>query len=164
MILTIFQASKHEQEAERFQATASSSLTGIEGSSDSLIRDGIKDDASSGSTPRKRKWQYRDDWSLTKPREELLKNSKGTDAGIPEELKTVESSETIPEESRRTKIAEPRHRRTASSMSENAGPSEQTELAKVLPGKQDLPTSTEPLIDSKKRNAVSVRSSSRRLR
>lgn len=163
-MLIIFQASKHQQEAERFQATAGSSLKGIEGSLDSLIRDGIKDDASSGTTPRKRKWQYRDDWSLTKPREELLKNSKGNDARISEEPKAIESSETIPEESRRTKIAEPRHRRTASSMSENAGPSEQIELPKVLPGKQDLPTSIEPLIDSKKRNTGSVRSSSRRLR
>jgi kinesin family protein 11 len=47
-------------------------LESIEQASNNLLSKGIKEDTPTGSTPRKRKWQYVDDWSLTASRNELL--------------------------------------------------------------------------------------------
>jgi len=36
------------------------------------VHDGIKDDLPTGETPRKRKWQYPTDWTVTESREAVL--------------------------------------------------------------------------------------------
>jgi len=51
-------------------------LESIEVATNNLLSKGIKDDTPTGSTPRKRKWQYTEAWSLTKSRDELLSHRK----------------------------------------------------------------------------------------
>jgi kinesin family member 11 len=43
---------------------------------DSLIQQGSREDLPTGSTPRKRVWQYTDSWELTKDRETIIQGWK----------------------------------------------------------------------------------------
>ena len=44
-----------------------------------FTKNGIKEVSSSGNTPRKCKWQYNDEWALTKSRDELLRAAYPSD-------------------------------------------------------------------------------------
>lgn len=49
-------------------------LTSLRHATQSLVQDGMKEDMPTGSTPRKRTWDYEDQWELTKSRDLLLKD------------------------------------------------------------------------------------------
>ncbi|OCH94988.1 kinesin-domain-containing protein [Obba rivulosa] len=53
---------------------ASKSLSNLHHATQSLVEEGTKEDAPTGSTPRKRAWNYQDEWELTKPRDILLRD------------------------------------------------------------------------------------------
>ncbi|KAL1755911.1 kinesin 2 [Schizophyllum commune] len=59
---------------ETYQQTASSHLSSVQKSAATLAEQGTKEDAPTNMTPRKRAWDYEDEWELTKPREELLRD------------------------------------------------------------------------------------------
>lgn len=53
---------------------SSKSITKLHHATQSLVEEGTKEDVPTGSTPRKRTWNYSDEWELTKPRDILLKD------------------------------------------------------------------------------------------
>jgi len=65
------QAKKHAESTKYYGHTAVGHLDTIKQSANNLTNNDIEE-VSSGHTPRKRKWQYSDEWALTKSREQLL--------------------------------------------------------------------------------------------
>lgn len=49
-------------------------LTSLRHATQSLVQDGMREDMPTGLTPRKRSWNYEDQWELTKSRDVLLKD------------------------------------------------------------------------------------------
>lgn len=68
-----FQAKEHVESTKHYSHTSVNHLHAIKQSTSNLVNTGIKE-VSSGNTPRKRKWQYNDQWTLTKDRDELLQD------------------------------------------------------------------------------------------
>src|SRR6266581_920225 len=62
--------------AKDYEDFAMDNLEAIELATNTLLSKGTKDDTPTGGTPRKRKWQYTEAWSLTKSRDELLSHRK----------------------------------------------------------------------------------------
>jgi kinesin family protein 11 len=68
-----------------YHKAASTDLSSIEHSTRTLAEQATKEDTPTGSTPRKRVWQYVDQWELTQSRETVLNtwrqrgSSKGSD-------------------------------------------------------------------------------------
>lgn len=58
---------------ETFDDSSSSQISSVGAATKSLATDGARSDVSSGSTPRKRPWEYVDEWDLTGSREDILK-------------------------------------------------------------------------------------------
>ncbi|TRM62495.1 kinesin 2 [Schizophyllum amplum] len=58
---------------DTYHQVASSHLSTVRQSSATLAEQGAKEDAPTNLTPRKRAWDYEDQWTLTKPRDELLR-------------------------------------------------------------------------------------------
>ncbi|KAF9053710.1 kinesin 2 [Hymenopellis radicata] len=58
---------------ETFDDSASSQLSSVGAATKSLATEGARPDVSSGSTPRKRPWNYVDEWDLAGSREDVLK-------------------------------------------------------------------------------------------
>ena len=73
-----FQAKEHAESTRYYSHTAIGHLDAIKQSASNLTNNGIKE-VSSGNTPRKRKWQYNDEWALTKSRDELLRAAYPSD-------------------------------------------------------------------------------------
>jgi len=66
-----FQTMVHE-----YHATTTTSLSTIQQATQRLLQEGTKEDAPTGSTPTKRNWAYSTHWSLTRPREDILRGWK----------------------------------------------------------------------------------------
>lgn len=84
-----------------YSKSATEDLSSMGQTMQSLMEQGTRDDSPTGLTPRKRVWQYVDQWELTQNRELILKNwrqrsgSLGSDTFIPENLPLpMEDSET----------------------------------------------------------------------
>jgi kinesin family protein 11 len=58
----------------------------------SLVDQGSREDAPTGSTPRKRVWQYTDNWELTKDRETIIQGRKRRGVQVQEYGSDSESS------------------------------------------------------------------------
>jgi len=58
----------------------------------SLVNQGSREDLPTGSTPRKRVWQYTDNWELTKERETIIQDWKRRGAQSQESGSDTESS------------------------------------------------------------------------
>ena len=112
------------------------SLESIERASKNLLSNGTKEDTPTGSTPRKRKWQYLDDWRLTESRQVLL--------GSRNEHKTT--------------VVEPEP-----TFAPTQAPSKPADIENEVPGTRAPPISNieekktatvplEPLVDSRRRN------------
>ena len=72
----------------------------VSGKARDLITEGTKDDIATGTTPRKRQWEYADHWQLTKGREEVLREWRSNPIGTrPRQAQNLyqASIETVPE-------------------------------------------------------------------
>jgi kinesin family protein 11 len=58
---------------KEYHKTASSNLLSLHSASETLSEDYAQDDTPTGATPRRRTWDYVDQWNLTKSRETVLK-------------------------------------------------------------------------------------------
>ncbi len=116
-------------------------LESIEQAANSLLSKGIKDDSPTGSTPRKRKWQYTDEWTLTRSRDELLNSRRQrTPLGDDHEMQSE---------------------RLTSTEIENEVP--HIEIPHSTTNVEPLKTefTVEPLVESRRRNVSTTRASRR---
>lgn len=113
-------------------------LESIERASNNLLSKGTKDDSPTGSTPRKRKWQYTDEWTLTRNRDDLLRQKAPTGVDI-----DTQSQMPAPKEiENEVTLLEIPHSGTKS---------------EALKAELDV----EPLVESRRRNVSTTRSSRR---
>lgn len=61
---------------EQYHSAAVSHISGLRQATHSIVEDGAKEDRPTGTTPRKRSWNYVDEWELTGSREALLKERR----------------------------------------------------------------------------------------
>ncbi|KAM6500504.1 kinesin 2 [Amanita muscaria] len=59
-----------------YQTDTSAQLRTTKSAIQALTEEGTKDDVATGSTPRKRVWDFAEEWELTKKRDEILKASR----------------------------------------------------------------------------------------
>jgi len=142
---TVAQAKEHGESTKYYSHIAIGHLDAIKQSASSLTNNDIKE-VSSGNTPRKRKWQYNDEWALTKSRDELLKawnqcKTSTTKMGLENE---DDELPTPP---------------TTFAGTENLDGSESHRDVKSESSDVDVPP--KPLMDSRKRNHISTRASRR---
>ncbi|KAG5342766.1 hypothetical protein C0989_008716 [Termitomyces sp. Mn162] len=62
---------------ESYRTTAAENLSTLQTSIEVVSEHGAQEDKSIGQTPRKRTWDYVDEWDLTKPRDTILKAWRG---------------------------------------------------------------------------------------
>lgn len=140
------QAKEHAESTKYFSHTAIGHLDAIKQSASSLTNNGIKE-VSSGNTPRKRKWQYNDEWALTKSRDELLQAWNQSQTSTTKmELKNEDDELPTPP--------------TTFAGTENIDGSESHRDVKSESSDVDVPP-PKPLMDSRKRNHISTRASRR---
>jgi kinesin family protein 11 len=108
------------------------SLESIERATKSLLSKGVKEDTPTGSTPRKRKWQYADDWNLTASRHELLRSRS--------ENEVVEQAKVAPSQQR--------------DIENEVQPTETLHISSKVEGIKAEPVPLEPLVDSRRRNVT----------
>ncbi|KAG5638374.1 hypothetical protein H0H81_000385 [Sphagnurus paluster] len=70
----IFESSGLLTAMESYGKNSKETLKSLYTASEGLAEGGACEDASTGSTPRKHTWDYVDQWSLTKPRDAIVKN------------------------------------------------------------------------------------------
>lgn len=58
---------------QAYRGNAGTHLSSMQQASHSVVEQGAKQDLPTGSTPRKRVWEYVDEWELTQSRENLLR-------------------------------------------------------------------------------------------
>jgi len=152
------QFGEQAQDTQRYEETSARNLKSIEQAAYNLATKGAKDDVPTGNTPRKRKWQYNNEWSLTRSRKDILQSWK-QQQGVP----TLVNDSTSPPEVTQQLTA--KRNRSASPISENARVAlDAGQLNKGGATGEEI-SLVEPLVDSRKRNHVSTtRSSSRRVR
>ena len=59
---------------DTYGSVSSGHLTNLRHVTQSLVQDGMREDMHTGSTPRKRSWNYEDQWELTNSRDVLLRD------------------------------------------------------------------------------------------
>lgn len=75
--MLVYQSNTLASLTETYHSTATSQLSSTQKAAQALAEQGTQPDAPTGTTPRKRVWQYIDQWELTKSREELLGSWRG---------------------------------------------------------------------------------------
>ena len=138
------QVKDYAESTKYYSHTAIGHLDAIKQSTSNLTNHGIQE-VSSGNTPRKRKWQYNDEWALTKNRDELLQAWNTSSTG---KNKWTQDPDEQP-----THLSGP-------SGTENIDMSESHREVKLESSELDVPPS-KPLVDSRKRNHVLTRASRR---
>ena len=82
---------------ERHNKIVTAGLNGIQHTSRSLLDQAMRADVPTGMTPRKRAWEYVDNWELTKDRDVILRSRRGgTTSASTTPLSVTQS---LPEES-----------------------------------------------------------------
>ncbi|KII88479.1 hypothetical protein PLICRDRAFT_161615 [Plicaturopsis crispa FD-325 SS-3] len=86
--------------ADLYHNAASNHLSSVEHATRSIVEEGTHEDSPTGTTPRKRVWQYVDQWEVTKPREKILKawrqkgvSNAGNETFVAEHLPLPEEEE-----------------------------------------------------------------------
>jgi hypothetical protein len=110
-------------------------LESIERATNNLLSKGVEEDTPTGSTPRKRKWQYADDWNLTASRRDLLRSR--SDAAEPREAKVPHSQ--------------------PADIENEMQPTEAPCISNKVEGMKVEPVPLEPLADSRRRNVTRTR-------
>jgi len=72
-ILIWKQATTLSSTTQTYQSTTTAQISTLRQVTESLVEAGTREDRSTGDTPRKRTWQYQDQWELTKSRDVVLK-------------------------------------------------------------------------------------------
>ncbi|KAG6850995.1 hypothetical protein H0H93_004482 [Arthromyces matolae] len=90
-----------------YRDTVTETLSALQTSIETICEHGAQEDRSTGQTPRKRKWNFVDEWSLTKPRDSILKVWRGDalssmDGGIEAEQLSLAESELESQDSKKT--------------------------------------------------------------
>ncbi|KAF8163321.1 P-loop containing nucleoside triphosphate hydrolase protein [Crassisporium funariophilum] len=169
---TLSMAQEHAQFASKYQDAASEDLDIIEQAATNLANSDATDEPS-GSTPRRRKWQYSAEWSLTKSRDEVvaarkqqlqlmdIKNNnnqkhKDTSMNIKDDINSKPEPQSSSDQ--RQSVS-----RFGIPDAENATTSDTQHRVKSETVDAEL-AYTEPLVESRKRNFVSTTRSSRRAR
>ncbi|KDR81633.1 hypothetical protein GALMADRAFT_239701 [Galerina marginata CBS 339.88] len=161
---TLSWISEQAQSTKDYEEATAKNLESIQQAASNLAKKGVKDDVPTGSTPRKRKWQYRDEWSLTKGRAELLSDWKQQISPAIEDDNALAGPVTDSHGSSQNKFGF-NHRRIESCESENAGSAlHAPETDRRSEAMKVVAPLTEPLIDSRKKNNVLTTRASRRLR
>lgn len=139
------QAKEHAESTKYYSHMAVGHLDAIKQSTSNLTNNGVKE-VSSGNTPRKRKWQYSDEWALTKSRDELLQAWKPCPTSTTKimELKTEDDQPTLLSGS------------STFTETENRDESDPLPDVKSESSDVDVPP-PKPLADSRKRNHVLTR-------
>lgn len=91
------QTSKFARSAQVYQKSASERLATMRKATGSLVEQGGREDLPTGSTPRKRAWQFPDSWELTKDRDTIIQGWKQSAVQSPEDGSDSESS-TAPQD------------------------------------------------------------------
>ena len=147
--------------AEDYEAATFENLKSIEDAVSNLASKGMRDDAPSGSTPRKRKWQYQDAWSLTRSRDDLLgeyrqkKIPSNEPMDCPEDVAAVPSNHGQCTSSADAKIGKV----VDESETENKEPP--LDAPSATKAEKLMQQPVEPLVDSKRRTNVPTRVSRR---
>jgi kinesin family protein 11 len=82
-----FQTSGLKTSTQIYRGTAATKLSNVKLATRSLLEKGTREDAPTGTTPRKRVWEYPDQWKLTKPRDEVVRewrNRRGNSTALPD--------------------------------------------------------------------------------
>jgi kinesin family protein 11 len=118
------------------------SLESIERASKNLLSKGAKEDAPTGRTPRKRKWQYVDEWSLTANRHEILSSRK--------------MKENVDVEPRETKDAhsKPAEQADIENIENEMPTTEAPHIMNKVENIKLVSVPLEPLVDSRRRNTT----------
>ncbi|KAF4615319.1 hypothetical protein D9613_003074 [Agrocybe pediades] len=142
-----------------YEDEAVNDLDSIAQASSNILNKGIKDDMPTGSTPRKRKWQYEDEWSLTKSRNELLSDWRhdSDDEKHIDSLTSTTGRNSVA--SSRTSV-DSKHRNEAVEV-ENAGPPLVPEEKNVVETPKTTEFAAAPLVESRKRNFTTTRTTRR---
>ncbi|KAF8654248.1 hypothetical protein AX16_003769 [Volvariella volvacea WC 439] len=77
---TIEEVANLTSELDKYDETASQKLGSILQDAQNLLNQGVKEVVRTGTTPRKRAWEYPEEWQLTRTREEVLRAWKRADA------------------------------------------------------------------------------------
>ena len=150
LALTVNQAKTVTQSTRNHQQTLSQEISTISRAASHLVQDGIKDDIPTGETPRKRKWQYPTDWTVTESREAVLgswrqQRSGEQPEGAPKPLSSS-SKQSVEEEVGETAVEEPPVSEPPKKIVAVEAPSPPVPAAV-----------SEPLVDSRRRNHVGSR-------
>jgi kinesin family member 11 len=72
--LVAFQGSSQRQSTNSYKAATQTRISTLQQATRALLEGGTREDAPTGSTPpRKRGWEYEEDWERTKSRDEVLR-------------------------------------------------------------------------------------------
>jgi hypothetical protein len=77
-LIGLSQTSEAYTSAKTYKTAAEKSLSLLKQSYQNLSEQGNRHDVPTGSTPRKKKWQYNDHWELTEDRERILQRWKSS--------------------------------------------------------------------------------------
>lgn len=170
---------------DKYEDSASSQLSALGSATKALSTEGTRPDVSDGSTPRKRSWEYVDDWQLTASREDILKvwrtkglSAVGSETFIAEHLPLPDdesSAEAVNEEesevdaSTTERVDSPSIPSTALSpvsLPDSPPPPPRSKLPARGKGKsaQAAVLPAEPLVDSRSVNVYMTRGSRRHIR
>ncbi|KAI9510898.1 kinesin-domain-containing protein [Russula earlei] len=89
------ETSKFGRSAQVYQKSTSERLDSMRKMTDSLVNQGSRQDVPTGSTPRKRVWQYTDDWELTEDRDAIIEAWKRKAVRSQTDESDSESSNTL---------------------------------------------------------------------
>jgi kinesin family member 11 len=78
--MATLQANAASTAMEAYHKAAAAHLHSARQAVRSLAEQGSRDDVPTGRTPRKRAWEYVDEWELTKPRDTVIKSWRGKEA------------------------------------------------------------------------------------
>ncbi|KAJ8078798.1 Kinesin- motor protein [Marasmius tenuissimus] len=175
-------AQELEKMSDSYRSIASTNVHSLKQGCSSLQQEATQQDVSTGSTPRKRKWRYKDSWDLTNSRDDLLKEWRSRGAStigsatflaehmpLPDEdaiMDQVDEEEVPPTQSTNDATPEPSPRENAfpSSLQNSTSSTSSTNLPVQLPtvkGKSKLSSTSRyaPLADA--RNVYTTRASRR---
>lgn len=94
------QAAALSSATSSYNSAATAHISTLRQVTESLIETGTREDNPTGNTPRKRMWQYRDEWELTKSRDVVLRewrkrgvSAKGSETFLAEHLPLPDGDE-----------------------------------------------------------------------
>ena len=132
---------------EAYRMAASTHHANLYDATQSLIENGLKEDTPTGTTPRKRRWDYIDEWSLTESRDILLKKWR-------RQGQSSARTETLPAEHLPPAAAEELEDEPEEPLPEEEKETNEVEDVKMDDGENVPPTSSPPLTSVSSSNSL----------